>query len=337
MLQAQIHHKIPREFEGMEDVLTSSTIGLLSYLPGSLAADMVGELAHIQPKDEAIEVVLWPTNATPPGFRASTHPDDGSADSSEESASVRGRTEPDAILHSAGWLVVLEAKYHSPLDEEYDQLGREFAIGFNEARKNGLQFRLLVLTAHTLEPKPAGVSLVQGVQRAIAKSLGAGAADMIDAIPDSLRWISWQRLYLILCKAAGDPGYPAHTQRLLGDACKVLELHGLAPYDGTGIEKTMLKWQSCGIPENDWAAPLIYRSRTIVFLKTGWEELMSLDASGLGALTWCPYSAATSVKARRRERRSVPLEDFELSLLQPIAWQPYPQKGNALWASMLIA
>jgi hypothetical protein len=330
MLQAQIHHKVPREFEGMEDVLTSSTIGLLGYLPSLLVAAIVAELARIQPENESVETALWPTYATPPGFRASTHPYNGSDASSEESDSVRGRTEPDAILCSAGWFVVLEAKYHSPLDEEYDQLGREFAIGFNEARKNGLQFRLLVLTAHTREPKPAGVSLVQGVQRAIAKSLGTGAADMITAVPDSLRWTSWQRLYLILSKAAGDPGYPAHTQRLLGDACKVLELHGLVPYDGTGIEKAMLKWQSCGIPENDWAAPLIYRSRTIVFLKTGWEELTSLDASGLGALTWCPYSTARSVEAKQTERRPVPLEDFELSLLQPIAWRPYPQKGNAL-------
>ena len=149
----------------MEDVLTSSTIGLLSYLPSSLAAAVVAELAQIPLETETIEVALWPNYTTPPGFRASAHPDDDS----EESDSVRGRTEPDAVLSGAGWLVVLEAKYHSPLDEVYDQLGREFAIGFNKARKDGF-YRLLVLTAHTLEPKPAGVSLVQGVQRAVAKA-----------------------------------------------------------------------------------------------------------------------------------------------------------------------
>jgi len=56
MLQAQIHHKVPREFEGMEDVLTSSTIGLLSYLPGALATAVVAELAQIPLENETVEV-----------------------------------------------------------------------------------------------------------------------------------------------------------------------------------------------------------------------------------------------------------------------------------------
>lgn len=330
MLQAQIHHKIPREFEGMEDVLTSSTIGLLSYLPSPLAAAIVAELARIQPENESVETALWPTYATPPGFRTSAHPDDGSADSSEENDSVRGRTEPDAVLSGAGWLVVLEAKYHSPLDEEYDQLGREFTIGFNEAKRNGLQYRLLVLTAHTLEPKPAGESLVQGVRKAVARSQSAGAADIVAAVPDSLRWTNWQRLYLILRKAAADQGYPAHTHRLLADACTVLELHGLVPYDGMRIESVMVRWRSSGIPAEAWTSSLIYRSRTMASLKTGWEELTNLDATSLGALAWRPYSAAAAGKAKRRERHSTQLEDFELSLLQPIEWQPYRQGGNAL-------
>ena len=47
MLHAQIHHKVPREFEGMEDVLASSTIGQLSQLPTPLAAAVIEELAQI--------------------------------------------------------------------------------------------------------------------------------------------------------------------------------------------------------------------------------------------------------------------------------------------------
>jgi hypothetical protein len=307
----------------MEDVLTSSTIGLLSYLPAPLAAAVVAELAKIPLETETIEVKLWPNYTTPPGFRAPAHRDDDA----EENDSDRGRTEPDAVLSGAGWLVVLEAKYHSPLDEWYDQLGREFAIGFNEAGKDG-SYRLLVLTAHTVEPKPAGVSLVQGVQRAVAKARGAGAADMIAAVPESLRWTNWQRFYRILNRRADDPEYPIHTRRLLGDACRVLELHGLIPYDSTGIEKAMLKWQSSGIPEEAWASPLVYRSRTVVSLSAGWGEIVGLDASSLGVLTWRPYLAATPGKARRPERRSAQLEDFELNSLQPIEWQPYQQGGN---------
>ena len=56
MLQASFHHKSPWEFEGMEDVLTSSTIGLLSYLPGALATAVVAELAQIPLENETVEV-----------------------------------------------------------------------------------------------------------------------------------------------------------------------------------------------------------------------------------------------------------------------------------------
>ena len=151
---------------------------------------------------------------------------------------------------------------------------------------------------------------------------------MIAAVPDSLRWTNWQRLYRILNRRADDPEYPIHTRRLLGDACRVLELHGLVPYDSTGIEKAMLKWQSSGIPEEAWASPLVYRSRIVVSLSAGWGEIMGLDASGLGALAWRPYMATPPRKTRQPERRSVQLEDFELSSLQPIEWQPYQQGGN---------
>ena len=324
MLQAQIHHKIPREFEGMEDVLTSSTIGLLGYLPSSLAAAVVAELAQIPLETETVEVALWPNYTTPPGFRASAHPDDGS----EETDSVLGRTEPDAVLSGAGWLVVLEAKYHSPLDEEYDQLGREFAVGFNEARKAGLNFRLLVLTAHTLQPKPARMSLVEGVTRAVTKAKGDWAAEMNAAIPTSLLWAKWQRLYRIFKTKASDPGHELHTQRLLADVCRLLELHGLVPYDTSDIEKAMQDWQSSGISEEAWASPLIYRSRTVVSLNAGWGEVMRLDASDLGALVWHPYSTVGPTKARRPEWRSVQLDDSESGSLQAIAWQPYQQGGN---------
>jgi hypothetical protein len=311
MLQAQLHHKVPREFEGMEDVLTSSTIGLLSHLPGSLAASVVAELAHIRIDDEIVQVALWPNYATPPGFRTSAHWDDGS----EENDSDRGRTEPDAVLSSPGWLVVVEAKYHSLLDEEYDQLGREFVIGLNEARKDGRNYRLLVLTANTLEPRPAGMSLIEGVKGAIAKAQGDRAAEMMAAVPDSLRWTKWHRLYQVLKSKTNDSGYEPHTRQLLLDACKLLEMHGLVPYDGTAIAPLMRKWQSSGIREEAWASPLVYRSRTMASLKTSWEELMGLDVSGLGTLAWHPYAPAT-------------IEDFDLSSLQPIEWQPYQQKGK---------
>jgi hypothetical protein len=324
MLQAQLQHKVPREFEGMEDVLTSSTIGLLGYLPGALAAEVVAKLADIRIEDESVEVALWPSYVTPAGFRISGNLNDDP----DEVHSARGRTEPDAVLSGRGWLVLVEAKYHSSLDEEYDQLGREFLVGLDKAKENGLSYRLLVVTAHTLEPRPTGVSLVDGVKVAVAKAQGDRAPETAGAVPASLRWTNWQRLYGILKHEAGNQDRERYTRSLLDDACKLLELHGLVPYDGEAIQETMWRWQGSGIPEEDWRSPLIYRSRTMASLKTGWGELMSLDASNLGALAWRPYTLTPPAKAQRPERDSVRLEDFDLATLQPIEWQPYQQKGS---------
>ena len=41
MLLAQLHRKVPSEFEGMEDVLTSSVFALLKYLPSRLACKLM--------------------------------------------------------------------------------------------------------------------------------------------------------------------------------------------------------------------------------------------------------------------------------------------------------
>jgi hypothetical protein len=37
MLQAMLHHKLTREEESMEDLLTSNTFGLMKYLPYEMA------------------------------------------------------------------------------------------------------------------------------------------------------------------------------------------------------------------------------------------------------------------------------------------------------------
>jgi hypothetical protein len=75
MLPAQLHHKVPRGFEGMEDVLTSRVFALLRYLPHPLAPYLLGRWAYglFQPdplrpnplQPDASRVDFWPSYPTP--------------------------------------------------------------------------------------------------------------------------------------------------------------------------------------------------------------------------------------------------------------------------------
>lgn len=70
MLLAQLHHKVPRGFEGMEDVLTSRVFALLRYLPHPLAPYLLGRWAcALLPPDplqpDASRVDFWPRYPTP--------------------------------------------------------------------------------------------------------------------------------------------------------------------------------------------------------------------------------------------------------------------------------
>jgi hypothetical protein len=49
MLSARLRHKVPREFEGMEDVLTSSVFALLRTLPRCLASYLLTKWADVPP------------------------------------------------------------------------------------------------------------------------------------------------------------------------------------------------------------------------------------------------------------------------------------------------
>jgi hypothetical protein len=321
MLLAQLRRKVPIEFEGMEDVLTSSVLGLLKYLPDQIACALLAEFAAIPPSQGPLQLELWPRYPTPPGFPCPT----AKTEQEEESVS-RGDTEPDAMITAKNWLVLMEAKYRSPLDETYDQLGREFAVGYQLAKETGRRFRLLVITGHTLQPTPAGLDLVTGVRSALTAAsagLGDAAAEMIAAVPDSLRWTNWQGLYEILLAVCGNQNNQDHIRQLLGDVCQLLELRGLKPYDSRPIARAQIQWEEAGIPDEMWSLPIAYRYRVTSSLAAGWERLLSLDVSTLYPLVW---------------HTSVPISDydlvahlahFQLDSLSDLTWYPFQQ----IWRS----
>ncbi len=255
MLLAQLHRKVPSEFEGMEDVLTSNTFGLFRYLPTQLACELLAEFADIPLPQDPPNLKLWPRYPTPPGFR-------GLIDTAKAEVSIkRGDTEPDVVITTEDWLILVEAKYRSPLDDAYDQLGREFVIGYQLAQVENRHFKLLVVTAHAQQPTPAGIDLKAGLKNALAAAstgLGDEAAEMIAAVPTSLCWSNWQHLYKILLTTHDKSNTPNNVQRLLEDVCLLLELRGLKPYDSRPMVRALDKWTEAGIPDELWSLPVAY-------------------------------------------------------------------------------
>lgn len=259
MLSAQLSHKVPTEFERMEDVLTSSVFALLRYLPAHLACHLLTRWAKIPVQQGQPQIDFWPRYPTPVGF-------DIFLDVAEqEEPPNRGDTEPDVVIRTPEWFVVVEVKYQSHLDHDYDQLGREFAIGYRQATRDGLDFRLLVVTANALEPRPAGIALRTGVQQALRKVLerdGDVPGGMISSVPDALRWISWQQVYRILSQTTAVPYIAEHNRHLLGDTCRLLEMRGLKPYSSRHLFEAMKRWDRADIADEAWRLPMNYRYTT---------------------------------------------------------------------------
>lgn len=97
MLSAQLNRKVPFEFEGLEDVLTSSVFTLPRYLRAQLAGRLMTQWAEI-PKQQQPEVEFWPRYATPSGFHTLIG----------EDRPDRGDTEPDVVIRTQEWLVLVD-------------------------------------------------------------------------------------------------------------------------------------------------------------------------------------------------------------------------------------
>lgn len=313
MLLAQLEHKIPTEYEGMEDVLTSSVIGLLKYLPHDVGGSFLAKLADIPLPQGSLNIELWPRYPTPAGFRRPSDPQ-GDAEGAD-----RGDTEPDAVITAGQWLILIEAKYRSPLDETYDQLGREFAIGFQLAQRDSRRFRLVVVTANTLQPAPSGVDLVTGVSGALrdaSASRGGEAERMIATVLSSLRWTNWQRLYTLFAEVAADQTTPASVRELLADVCRLLELRGLKPYDSQSLAAAMIRWDAAAIPDELWSSPVAYRYAVVSSAAAGWEQVLRMDVSALVPLGWQPIIQTTAYALGTR------LAGFDLGTLRVLKWCP---------------
>jgi hypothetical protein len=298
----------------MEDVLTSSVLGLLKYLPHQLACDLLSALADLPTLRDTPCVCLWPRYPTPSGFRGFDAPK-----ASPDEDMERGDTEPDAVITAGGWLVFVEAKYLSPLDQNYDQLGRQFVIGFRRAKAEGLRFRHLVLTAQTCAPTPGNTDLESGLQRALqanASSLGADASILIRSVPDALRWSNWQAIYDILSDVRDRKGIHGNVRRLLCDVLRLLQFRGLRPYRTKRLLRQMVTWDRHALKDPASILTARYGLPVSATLAVGWRALDRLDLSPLTPLAWQPCRLSPDLGYRL----AAELTRFDLESLRNPGW-----------------
>ena len=121
MYIAEIHGKLTRVQENLEDVLTSNVFSFLKYAPRDLFLVSYLQEIGIEVSEEdakTAEFLFWTTY------------DD--------------RTEPDLVIIVGNYYLLFEAKYYSGFGEKTDerkaQLVRELQGGLQEARNRGKEF-----------------------------------------------------------------------------------------------------------------------------------------------------------------------------------------------------
>lgn len=188
MLQAMLHGKLTREEEGMEDLLTSNTFGLIKYLPPeavlipflSLAKDPLQKynLANLLKGNlKADRFCFWPTLV---------HPD-----------CIICEPDVDILFsHDNGtktW-VLIEAKYRSGkssgaipgTEKPNDQLAREFDNLKSISQKEGItRYALVYLTKDYTCPE---IEIQDSAEEYESKR---------DSKPN-LYWLTWRVLYDVL-------------------------------------------------------------------------------------------------------------------------------------------
>lgn len=218
MFAAQIHRKLTRPEEEMEDLLTSNVFGIWNYIRPGLG--LLQFLRTAQRLDgtplagldevETAPLTFWPWIQEPHAKGA----------------------EPDVLIEMAlpgerKFLILVEAKYHSEKSsfadaspEPNDQLAREMDNLRRMAKRQGIRdYALVYVTAHTLMPKPD----IEEAISELAEKTGDGAADRF-------YWTSWRRLRAVLAEACTlCEGFEA---AMLADLHTIICQLGLSFFDG---------------------------------------------------------------------------------------------------------
>jgi len=244
MFEAQLHRKLTRPEEDMEDVLTSNVFGIWKYLPKEIAAS--GLLNFLQtsvrldgthfvgPEDiNQLDIQLWRW----------LHIEN-----------LKG-AEPDVLIritdtNNKKWLILIESKYLSPKSSfadwndprPTDQLAREMAllrqIAINEIID---EYALIYLTAHTTIPIGDIVDSIEELETKTSISSR-----------DQFYWATWRILPEVLNLIESE-SVRLNDKLLVSDLNTILTNLGLYYFKGIKLEE----WTLIG---NDWAFVPLYQN-----------------------------------------------------------------------------
>ena len=192
MYLAEIRGKLSRRMEGSEDILTSNVFSFFKYADRNLFLRRFLDTLdiHVSGGDaENAEFLFWPR--------------------------YTDRTEPDLVIVVGKYYLLIEAKFHSPVDLE--QLFREAANGRFEAKNLGKEFHLIALTADYC-------------RRDEQFQDGKGKFPSIN-----FKWINWQQITQFLLETIEQAKLPSISQLFCQDLCQLLEgknLHSFRDFKG---------------------------------------------------------------------------------------------------------
>jgi hypothetical protein len=264
MIIAQLQRKLPEQFEEMEDVLTSSVFSLFKYLNAEAASLLLSSVLGTDMSSVSMRLAFWPRYPTPSGF--------GGGAAQKSDFDQRGQTEPDVVIETDDVLIFVEGKFRSYLDDQFDQLGREFVIGHRLAQDLGKRFLLLAVTRDILQPQPKDTDLYDGIEAKIRSVAVSGSwkdgSEVEAAVRSSFKWINWQRIWSCLksCNAG-------NLAPLVDDVCALLLLHNLTPYDSSPLRKLL------GVDLPLAALDFDYSYTTPSAYRKKWQKIWRMDLS----------------------------------------------------------
>lgn len=167
MFQAELNGKLPPSASDREDVLTSNVFSFLKYSHRQTYLHRFLRLAGLNIKTSELHRVkfeFWPNY------------DDG--------------TQPDVIIETDTYYLLIEAKYFSGVAEENGnpagQIIREFEIGAMEARNRAKSFYLLLLTDDATRPSRLLAQMPARFQNKTSWTNWQAIAQMISEVLDGI-------------------------------------------------------------------------------------------------------------------------------------------------------
>jgi hypothetical protein len=177
----ELKNKIPRNssFLRSEDVLTSTIFGNLRYfnnqniLVGFLSESIDLEKNKLElTNEDKFEIKFW---------------------EKYYNDKTRRYNETDLTLENKNTIIIIECKYHSPLDEEYKMINNNEADYSNQL----IRYSKILLDKEYDELRKIVIFLTE--DKVMPKEMLLKSRDGIDKSIE-LYWLSWNKLYLILLK-----------------------------------------------------------------------------------------------------------------------------------------